>query len=40
MEEFKPSEEIYEIEAALEEVRHGKVKPIEVVAKELGIVLA
>ncbi len=32
-------EEIEDIKVALENVRKGKVKPIEVVAKELGVKL-
>ncbi len=38
-EESLSKEEIREIQEALEEVRQGKTKPIEVVAKELGIAL-
>ncbi len=38
-EESLSKEEINEIQEALEEVRQGKTKPIEVIAKELGIAL-
>jgi predicted CopG family antitoxin len=38
-EETMSEEEIEEIKIGLENVRRGKVKPIEQVAKELGIVL-
>jgi len=38
-EEGLSAEEIGEIQAALEEVRLGKTKPIEQVAKELGVSL-
>ena len=39
-EEELGDEEINDIKIALENVRRGKVKPIEQVAKELGISLA
>lgn len=38
-EETLSKEEIEEIQIALENVKRGKVKPIEQVAKELGITL-
>ncbi len=38
-EESLSNEEIEDIKIALENVKEGKVKPIEQVAKELGIVL-
>jgi len=38
-EETLSDEEIEDIKEALENVKKGKVKPIEQVAKELGIVL-
>ncbi len=38
-EESLSEEEIEDIKAALENVKRGKVKPIEQVAKELGITL-
>lgn len=38
-EESLNEEEIKDIQEALENVRQGKVKPIELVAKELGIIL-
>ena len=38
-EESLNEEEIEDIKIALENVKRGKVKPIEQVAKELGIVL-
>ena len=38
-EESLSEEEIEDIKKALENVKHGKVKPIEQVAKELGIAL-
>ena len=38
-EESLSEEEIEEIKTALENVKRGKVKPIEQVAKELGIIL-
>ena len=38
-EESLSEEEIEDIKIALENVKRGKVKPIEQVAKELGIVL-
>lgn len=38
-EEVLTEEEIEDIKAALENVKRGKVKPIEQVAKELGISL-
>lgn len=38
-EETLTDEEIGEIQEALENVKKGKVKPIEQVAKEIGIVL-
>ena len=38
-EESLSEEEIKEIQEALENVKKGKVKPIEQVAKELGVVL-
>ena len=38
-EEPLSQEEIEEIQEALENVKEGKLKPIEQVAKELGIVL-
>ena len=38
-EEFLSEEEIEDIKIALENVKRGNVKPIEQVAKELGIVL-
>ena len=38
-EEVLSEEEINEIKIGLENVRKGKVKPIEIVAKELGIKL-
>ena len=39
-EESLSEEEIKDIQLALENVKRGKVKPIEQVAKELGISLA
>ena len=38
-EESLSEEEIEDIKIALENVKRGKVKPIEQVAKELGIIL-
>ncbi len=38
-EEILSDEEIEEIKSALENIKQGKVKPIEQVAKELGISL-
>lgn len=38
-EESLNEEEIEDIKVALENVKRGKVKPIEQVAKELGIIL-
>lgn len=38
-EESLSEEEIEEIELALENVKRGKVKPIEQIAKELGVSL-
>ncbi len=38
-EEIMSKEEIEEIKIALENVKRGNVKPIEQVAKELGIIL-
>jgi len=38
-EESLSEEEIEDIKAALENVKKGKVKPIEQVARELGIIL-
>ena len=38
-EEIIDEEEIEEIKVALENVKNGKVKPIEQVARELGITL-
>jgi len=38
-EESLSEEEIEDIKIALENVKRGKVKPIEVVARELGITL-
>ena len=38
-EESLSEEEINDIKAALENIKKGKVKPIEQVAKELGIIL-
>ena len=38
-EESLSEEEIEDIKAALENVKRGKVKPIEQIAKELGITL-
>jgi len=39
-EESLNEEEIEDIKKALENVKRGKVKPIELVAKELGVTLA
>jgi predicted CopG family antitoxin len=38
-EEILSEEEIEDIKIALENVKRGKIKPIEQVAKELGIIL-
>jgi len=38
-EETLSEEEIKEIQEGLEDVKRGRVKPIEIVAKEMGIVL-
>ena len=38
-EEFLSEEEIEDIKIALENIKKGKVKPIEQVAKELGVSL-
>lgn len=38
-EEILSEEEIKEIQEALEEVKQGKTKPIEIIAKELKIAL-
>ena len=38
-EESLSEEEIEDIKTALENVKRGKVKPIEQIAKELGIIL-
>ena len=37
--EFLNEEEIKDIQESLEEIKQGKTKPIEVVAKELGVSL-
>ena len=39
-EEILSEEEIIEIQEGLENVKRGKVKPIEQIAKELGVVLS
>ncbi len=38
-EEFLDEEEIEEIKKGLEDIKRGRIKPIEQVAKELGITL-